>query len=96
MTTQHCDLCEAARYTEWYHDDDICWVAECESCSVPMVVWRQHGVNPPDADRQHMLEVLGGVADRVHGSEVGVWWLDDDMRSIPDHFHVHARRRLRW
>ena len=61
-----------------------------------MVVWRQHGVEPSDADRQHMLEVLGGVADRVHGSDVGVWWLDDDMRSIPDHIHVHARRCLRW
>ena len=29
-----CELCEAARLTTWYHEDDICWVAECEICAV--------------------------------------------------------------
>lgn len=96
MTTPHCDLCEAARFTEWYHDDDICWIAECESCSVPMVVWRQHGIEPSEAERAHMLEALGVVADRLFGGEIGAWWLDDNMRSIPTHFHVHARRRFRF
>ena len=23
-----CDLCEAAQITEWFHEDDVCWVAE--------------------------------------------------------------------
>ena len=22
-----CDLCEAARITPWFHEDDICWIA---------------------------------------------------------------------
>ena len=35
-----CELCEAARLTTWYHEDDVCWVADCEICAVPMVVWR--------------------------------------------------------
>lgn len=96
MTETRCELCEAARFTEWFHDDDICWIAECESCSVPMVVWRQHGLEPSTADREHMLEALAAVADRVFGTEVGVWWFDDNMRSIPSHFHVHARRRIRF
>ena len=30
-----CDLCEAARITPWFHEDDICWIAECEICAVP-------------------------------------------------------------
>jgi len=30
-----CDLCEAARITPWYHEDDICWIAECEICAGP-------------------------------------------------------------
>ena len=33
-----CELCRAARITPWYHEDEICWVAECEICAVPMVV----------------------------------------------------------
>ena len=46
----NCDLCEAARITEWFHEDDICWIAECEICAVPMVVWRGHGTEPPSAE----------------------------------------------
>ena len=42
-----CELCEAARLTEWFHEDDDCWIAECESCSVPMVVWKIHDADPP-------------------------------------------------
>ena len=42
-----CDLCEAARITPWFHEDDVCWIAECEICYVPMVVWRFHGTEPP-------------------------------------------------
>ena len=53
-----CELCEAARITEWFHEDDICWVADCEVCDVPMVVWKQHGDEPPDADVEHMLAAL--------------------------------------
>jgi len=33
-----CDLCEAARLSEWHHEDDVCWVADCEICGVPMLV----------------------------------------------------------
>ena len=50
-----CELCEAARITEWFHEDDVCWVAACEVCDVPMVVWKQHGNEPPDAEVEHML-----------------------------------------
>src|SRR6266481_4931057 len=49
-----CDLCRAARITPWYHEDDICWIAECEICAVPMVVWRSHGVEPPSDQLAHM------------------------------------------
>lgn len=82
-----CELCEAARITPWFHEDEVCWVAECEACWVPMVVWRPHGVDPGPDERQHMLDRLGAVASRAWGD----YWLDDDRRSIPDHWHVHAR-----
>lgn len=89
-----CELCEAARLTTWYHEDEVCWVAECEVCSVPMVVWRRHGVDPPEEFRGHMFEQLGRVADAVLGA--GRWSLDPVMRQIPDHFHAHARDPDWW
>jgi hypothetical protein len=89
-----CELCEAARLTTWYHEDDVCWVADCEICAVPMVVWRSHAVSPPDDVRAHMVAALGRVADEVLGE--GVWFLDDVMRQIPDHFHAHARDPDWW
>jgi hypothetical protein len=84
-----CDLCEAARLSEWHHEDDICWVADCEICGVPMVVWRQHGPTPPDDALEHMLAQLSRVADARFGP--GEWSVDRVMRQIPDHFHAHAR-----
>lgn len=82
-----CELCEAARLTPWFHEDDLCWVAECEACAVPMVVWRPHAVDPSEADRDRMIERLHAVADE----QLGEHWLDPDRRSIPGHWHVHAR-----
>src|SRR5205085_1876650 len=49
-----CELCEAARITPWHHEDEVCWVADCEICDVPMVVWRRHGAQPPDPAVDHM------------------------------------------
>ena len=80
--------------TEWYHEDDVCWVAECEVCYVPMVVWRWHGTEPGDSDLAHMLQTLEEVAGRVFdGAEFTV---DRTMRQIPEHFHAHARDRNWW
>jgi hypothetical protein len=89
-----CELCEAARITEWFHEDDICWVADCEVCDVPMVVRKQHGTEPSDAEVEHMLGHLGTVADVRLGA--GVWSCDRVMRQIPDHFHAHARDPDWW
>jgi hypothetical protein len=91
VTATQCPLCEAARLTPWHLEDDVCWVADCEVCDVPMVVWRTHGTEPADADRDHMLGQLELVADRRIGK--GEWFLDAVMRQIQDHFHAQARRR---
>ena len=85
-----CDLCEAARITPWYHEDEICWIAECEICAVPMVVWRGHGTNPPPAELEHMHTQLAEVVT-VHFTFEH--YVDDNMRNIPDHYHAHARPR---
>jgi hypothetical protein len=84
-----CELCRAARITRWYHEDGTCWIAECEICEVPMVVWRFHGVEPPADHLAHMRARLAEVAT----AELGEHYVDDHMRNIPDHWHAHARPR---
>ena len=78
--------------TTWYHEDDTCWVADCEICDVPMVVWKRHGPEPPEDERAHMLAVLSSVA----GARFEEFTIDRVMRQIPDHFHAHARDRHWW
>lgn len=86
-----CELCEAAQFTHWYSADEICWVADCEVCVVPMVVWRKHGTEPDAADLAHMHAALGAAGDARFGE--GNWQPDANMRQIPTHFHAHARDR---
>jgi hypothetical protein len=85
-----CDLCEEARITEWFHEDDDCWIAECEICSVPMVVWRNHCSVPPDEVKAVLHERLAAVVAEHFDFD---HYVDDRMRNIPDHYHAHARPR---
>jgi hypothetical protein len=80
--------------TTWYHEDDVCWVADCEVCDVPMVVWKRHGAEPPPPELDHMLETLTSVATTRFGGDG--FSLDLVMRQIPDHFHAHARDSGWW
>jgi hypothetical protein len=89
-----CDLCEAAHLSPWHFEDDVCWVADCEVCDVPMVVWKHHGAVPPDDALAHMLGQLSLVADARFGA--GGWSIDRVMRQIPDHFHAHGRDPGWW
>ena len=88
MNVPDCLLCRAERLTEWFHEDDTCWIAECTVCATPMVVWKPHSARPPAdvRDRMHALlaEVVAGHFDYVH-------YVDEHMRQIPDHYHAHAR-----
>jgi hypothetical protein len=88
-----CELCEASPFTRWFHSDDLCWIAECDSCGVPMVVWRVHDPSPPPDVRAALHERLAAVVGE-HSPDR--FWIDDTLRSIPDHYHAHARRRPDW
>lgn len=92
MSDRQCELCDAAEITRRFHADDLCWVAECEACQTPMVVWNDHGTQPPADDEVHMMAIL----ERVATEEYGRFWIDPNRRSIPDHWHVHARPEGRY
>ncbi len=94
MKVAGCDLCEAARLTAWHYEDDLCWVADCEVCDVPMVVWRAHGSTPPPELAEQMLARLATVADAVFDGRR--YRIDTVMRQLPDHFHAHARDEGWW
>ncbi|MDQ6692232.1 MAG: hypothetical protein M3Z13_05635 [Candidatus Dormibacteraeota bacterium] len=85
--TPSCPLCRAEHLTHWYHEDHLCWIADCAVCATPMVVWLQHGM-PDAAEKAAMLERLSEVAGVEYPDG---FWLDPEMRQIPDHFHCHAR-----
>ena len=75
--------------TRRYYEDERCWIADCEICRVPMVVWREHDPAPPDEVCGALHEALARVAEAEFAG--GEWRIDDHMRNIPDHYHAHAR-----
>ena len=86
---EDCELCEAARFTHWYYEDEMCWIADCEACSTPMVVWKSHGTEPEPGEVDWMLERLTQLGLDRFGE--GVASVDRTMRQVPDHFHAHLR-----
>lgn len=88
MKDPSCDLCEEARITPWFHEDELCWIAECEICAVPMVVWREHDASPPDDVKAELHQRLAMIVGAHFSFD---HYVDDNMRNIPDHYHAHAR-----
>ncbi len=85
----NCELCEEARITEWFYEDDDCWIAMCEICAVPMVVWRNHSNSPPPETKDLLHGHLATVVN-THFEDFE-HRVDDNMRQIPGHYHAHAR-----
>jgi hypothetical protein len=83
-----CLLCKAERITPWYLDDELCWIAECTICVLPMVVWRSHDPDPPPDVKAELHARLAWIVGEHFTFE---HYVDDDMRRIPDHYHAHAR-----
>jgi len=85
-----CELCAAARFTEWFYEDEECWIAECESCSVPMVVWKVHDPAPAPEVVARLHERLDAVMAEHFCAN---YLIDDRLRTVPGHYHAHARAR---
>jgi hypothetical protein len=84
-----CPLCTLERRTHWYTETAQWAIVQCDTCGVPMAVWRAHTEEIPEDEKAAMLAELARVADRELGE--GRWWLDGVRRMIPAHPHWHAR-----
>ena len=82
-----CLLCRAEHVTAWHFEDDESWVADCLVCATPMIVWRTHGI-PDDDDERRLRTRLEQIAAERYPEG---FWIDDERRRIPDHWHAHAR-----
>ncbi|MEW6662994.1 MAG: hypothetical protein ACOY9Y_11985 [Bacillota bacterium] len=78
-----CELCQAERITHWHYEDDLCWIADCKICRVPMAVLKRHTPHPTPEEREHMIAKLRKL--------FGSGYVDEKMRKIPDHYHIHLR-----
>lgn len=85
-----CELCELRRRSRWFDASDPRFVVlECETCDLPMAVWRAHTMAVSEGARRDMERSLELVARRVFGSDD--FYVDKKQRTIADHLHWHAR-----
>ena len=91
-----CDLCELRDYTQRYCQFTNPFkftILDCDSCDTPMAVLGEHRKEATEDEKSFMVEALSLVARSRWGADK--FFIDDVMRQIPDHCHIHARRRWR-
>ena len=64
-----CELCLLKRKTNVYIDNEYFIIMDCDSCHVPMIVWKEHTMDVPDPDEQIMEAFLTEVANRFYGGK---------------------------
>lgn len=91
-----CDLCELKEYTPWYATFTQPFrftILDCDSCDTPMAVLGEHRTRATEQERTFMIEALSLIARAKWGDSEFI--IDDVMRQIPDHCHIHVRS-TRW
>ena len=91
-----CELCELTRTTAWYaeFEEPVRFtILDCDSCDVPMAVIGEHKKSLTDAESEVVRRELASIADKKYPQG---WVYDDNMRQIPEHYHIHARPYPPW
>ena len=81
----NCDLCKRELCTKFYYEDDNFWIVDCKTCNIPMIVLKAHR-NFATEDEE--LEMKTIVRQIFHEYD---YYIDNNMRAIPDHMHWHLR-----
>ena len=84
-----CELCLLEIRTQTYQENDFFIIMDCDSCKVPMVVWKEHTVDIPEPDKYVMKSMLQEVAHMFYKDKK--YYIDIVQRKIPNHLHWHAR-----
>ena len=86
-----CELCTLERKINIYIEDDHYIIMDCDSCFVPMMVWKDHTMSLPDPDIGVMLESQLSSCARMRWGDIP-FFIDKKQRAILDHLHWHARK----
>lgn len=82
-----CELCEAEKISERYHEGDTFWVADCKTCGVPMAVMNDHTVELTVQQFDLLCDIL-----KMYFPNYPRDCYDFERKTIPDHFHMHLRK----
>lgn len=86
-TPDNCPLCrliEGEYKTHVHLVSDEFIIVDCETCNVPMAVYHKHQNYVGEDIRERMTRRLIDLFGK--GAEI-----DTRMRTIPEHYHIHAR-----
>ena len=86
-----CELCQnPLPIIEKLYDESDRWIVlDCDSCKVPMIVWKHHTMQLNQVIGEEMEKALTRAADEHFGDVE--YFIDRYQRSISDHLHWHAR-----
>ena len=86
----NCELCTLERKINIYIEDDCYIIMDCDSCFVPMMVWKDHTMSLPNPDISVMLESQLSSCARMRWGDIP-FFIDKKQRAVLDHLHWHAR-----
>jgi len=85
-----CDLYQKREIkTRFYFETDRFIVVDCQTCQVPMVVWKEHKPNLTYQEKNSMIIEVGKKMAPYFEGKHFTW--DDKMKQIPSHYHMHLR-----
>ena len=91
---KNCPLCIRKKLSHWHYEDSLIVIMNCISCSsknnfVPMAIIKRHDSEPTLVERAKCHIKLIELANLLGWKN---YKLDDSMKKIPSHYHLHLRR----
>jgi len=80
-----CELCLAKPLTRRYYECSLYWIADCATCGVPMVVFKEHHERIDSWIINEAIKVCKSMFD------MDSYTLDFTTRKIHGHAHFHLR-----
>ncbi len=81
---KNCQLCDLKKITNWHFENDDFVVLDCDTCNVPMYVWRDHEF-PSKID---VLLMINHSQKHFPDRKINF-----RRRKIPEHYHFHMREK---